>query len=152
SNYFCAFATGSTYGSANAGLSPLDLVKLRPLMEQTSGRPEVTIALIDGPVAGNHPHLAHAQMREVSPHSGSACARTDSAACIHGTLVAGILIASRDSSAPAICPNCTLLVRPIFSESTSPGTRMPSSTPEELGAAIIECVSAGAQLINLSAA
>jgi len=29
---------------------------------------------------------------------------------------------------------------------------MPSSTPEELGAAIIECVSAGAQLINLSAA
>jgi hypothetical protein len=36
-------------------MDPLDLVKLTALMERTSGSPEVTIGLIDGPVAMNHP-------------------------------------------------------------------------------------------------
>ena len=31
-------------------MTPLDLVKLPPLMDRTSGSPEVTIGLIDGPV------------------------------------------------------------------------------------------------------
>jgi hypothetical protein len=33
---------------------PLDLVKLTPLMARTSGRPEVLVGLIDGPVARDH--------------------------------------------------------------------------------------------------
>ena len=71
---------------------------------------------------------------------------------MHGTFVAGILCARRGSTAPAICPGCTLLVRPIFPETTSRNEPLPSATPEELAAAIIECVDAGARLVNVSAA
>jgi hypothetical protein len=39
-------------------MTSLDLVELTPLINRTSGRPEVTIGLIDGPVAMNHLDLA----------------------------------------------------------------------------------------------
>ncbi len=131
---------------------PLELVKLTALMERTSGNPEVKIGLIDGPVATQNPDLASENLREI-PGSGSAmCTQADSSACLHGTFVAGILSARRKSSAPAICPGCSLLVRPIFAEVTTGGEQMPSATPDELAAAIIECIDAGARVINLSLA
>lgn len=74
------------------------------------------------------------------------------AACLHGTFVAGILSAKRNSPAPAICPNCTLLIRPIFTEAASGREPMPSATPQELAAALIASIDAGARVINLSLA
>ncbi len=68
------------------------------------------------------------------------------------SFVAGILFARRNSTAPAICPNCTLLVRPIFAEATQGIETMPSTTPEELATAIIESVDAGVGVMNLSVA
>jgi len=55
---------------------------------------------------------------------------------------------------PRTCnlPQLTLLIRPIFAETTRGREHMPSATPLELAAAIIECIDAGAQLINLSLA
>lgn len=133
-------------------MSPLDLVKLTALMEHTSGRPEIMIGLIDGPVAMDHPNLAVENIREISGKLRGVCTIANSAACMHGTFVAGVLSAKRNSPAPAICPNCTLLVRPIFAEATSPNGQMPSATPEELAAAITDCIEAGARVINLSVA
>jgi subtilisin family serine protease len=75
-----------------------------------------------------------------------------SAACLHGTFIAGILSAKRISVAPAICPDCTLVVRPIFPETTSGSESMPSATPQELAAAIMDCLNAGTRVINLSLA
>jgi subtilisin family serine protease len=75
-----------------------------------------------------------------------------SPACKHGTFVAGILVAKRGSAAPAICPGCTLLVRPIFLETDSGNGHMPSATPQELASAIVETIDAGARILNLSAA
>jgi hypothetical protein len=46
-------------------MDPLDLVKLTALMERTGGSPEVTIGLIDGPVAMDHPELASQPIREI---------------------------------------------------------------------------------------
>jgi subtilisin family serine protease len=132
-------------------MNSLDLVKLTALMELISGKPEITVGLIDGPVATNHPDLASENIRAVPGKSG-ACDQASSAACMHGTFVAGILSAKRGSAAPAICPNCTLLVRPIFSETVQEGGQMPSATPEELATAIIETVDAGARVMNLSVA
>jgi subtilisin family serine protease len=129
----------------------LDLIKLTVLMELTSGKPEIKVGLIDGPVAMNHPDLMGENIREVPGKSGT-CAQATSNACMHGTFVAGILFARRNSTAPAICPNCTLLVRPIFSEATQGIEPMPSATPEELATAIIETIDAGARVINLSVA
>jgi subtilisin family serine protease len=71
---------------------------------------------------------------------------------MHGTFVAGILSANRGSAAPAICPDCTLLLRPIFAESSLSHGQMPSATPEELATAIVDCIENGARIINLSAA
>src|SRR5260370_21606084 len=131
---------------------PLDLVNLEPIMELSSGRTETTIALIDGPVSTDHEDLANAKIREFPGHLRGTCARTNSAACMHGTFVAGILTARRGSEAPSISPGCTLLLRPIFGETTSGNRHMPGATPEELAKSIIDCVDAGANVINLSAA
>jgi subtilisin family serine protease len=129
---------------------PIRLVKLDVLMQRSSGVPDVVIGLIDGPVAMDHPHLARSNIHVTGSATG-ACSMAASIACQHGTFVAGILAGRRGSSAPAICPDCTLLLRPIFPESTD-NNGMPRATPLELAAAIRETVEAGARIINLSAA
>jgi subtilisin family serine protease len=133
-------------------MTPLDLIQITSLMERTSGGPDVKIGLIDGPAATQHPDLTSERLREIRGNNGAACTQADSAACLHGTFVAGILSARRGSQAPAICPNCTLLIRPIFTETASGREHMPSATPQELAAAIVECIDAGARVINLSLA
>jgi subtilisin family serine protease len=133
-------------------MTPLDLVRLTPLMKLTSGIVDVSIGLVDGPVVMNHPELASQYVREISGNGSSACTQIKSIACLHGTFIAGILSAKRGSEAPAICPGCTVLLRPIFAEATTGQAQLPSATPEELAAAVIECIVAGARCINLSLA
>src|SRR5438067_1343694 len=105
-------------------MRPLDIVRLTPLMELTSGRSEIAIGLIDGPVATNQPDLASENIRELTGKLQESCPQAKSMACMHGTFVAGILCARRNSAAPAICPDCTLLVRPIFVESVTQNGEM----------------------------
>jgi subtilisin family serine protease len=131
-------------------MNPLQLVKLEALMERTSGDPDVKIGLIDGPVITQNPSFLGESLRELPGINGARCNRTNSSACLHGTFVAGMLCAKRNSTAPAICPNCTLFIRPIFSETISGREQMPSATPQELAAAITECIDAGVRIINLS--
>jgi subtilisin family serine protease len=127
------------------------LVRLDLLMKLSRGRPEIVIGLIDGPVLMDHPDLESKHIR-FAGQSGFACSLSDSIACRHGTFVAGILFAQRGSPAPAICPDCSLLLRPIFPERDSSNGQMPSANPGELAAAIVEVVEADARIINLSAA
>jgi subtilisin family serine protease len=133
-------------------MNPLDLAKLTPLMQLTSGRPEVVVRLIDGAVLQSHSELAGSNIREISGGQNSQCVQASSAACIHGTFVAGILCGKRNSIAPAICSNCTLLIRSIFAETTLGSEQMPSATPADLAAAIIESIDAGARVLNMSVA
>src|SRR5258705_11197753 len=111
-------------------MTPLDLVRLTPLMDRTSGRPEVTIALIDGPMVMDHPELANQHVREIPGNGSGTCTQANSTACLHGTFVAGMLSAKRASAAPAICPNCTRLVRPIFAGPKAANGRMPTTRAE----------------------
>lgn len=133
-------------------MNPLGLSQLIPLMERTSGSPQIRIGLIDGPVLIQHPDLAAERFQEIPGDNGATCTHADSAACVHGTFVAGILSARRGSRAPAICPDCTLLIRPVFTETTSGHESTPSATPQELATAILDCIEAGARVINLSLA
>lgn len=133
-------------------MGPLDLVKLTAVMERSSGSPDVKIGLIDGPVVTDHPDLAGEHLREIPGNGGATCTRANSTACLHGTFIAGILCAKRGCPAPAICPKCTLLIRPVFAEEITGREQMPSATPEELAAAISDCIAAGARVINLSLA
>jgi subtilisin family serine protease len=119
-------------------------------MQRTRGRPDLRIGLIDGPVAFGHPDIEGGNLREIPGKNGATCARADSLACRHGTFVAGILAAKRGSGAPSICPGCTLLVRPIFAETSSVDGQIPAASAAELAEAIGDCVEAGARVINLS--
>jgi subtilisin family serine protease len=131
-------------------MNPFDLVNLTPLMELTSGRPEIVVGLIDGAVLQKHPELVGANIREISGELSGQCVQASSTACVHGTFVSGILCGKRNSTAPAICSNCTLLVRPIFAETALGSEQMPSATPADLAAAIIESIDAGARILNMS--
>lgn len=133
-------------------MSSVDVVRLPELMKLGEGNPEVSVALIDGPVTLDHPDLAETYVRQIGGKVQGSCTRSNSLACTHGTFVAGILSARRGSVAPAICPGCTLLLRPIFGETTSSDAQVPSASPEELAEAVVESVDAGARVINLSSA
>lgn len=128
-----------------------DLVRL-PLLERTCGIPEIKVGLIDGPVVLDHPDRRKDCIQEVRGKSGGGtCSVPTCAACKHGTFVAGILLAKRGSTAPAICPGCSLTIRSIFPETNSGDGQMPSATPQELASAIVETIEVGARIINLSA-
>ena len=129
----------------------LSLVGLSALMRLSTGRPEVVIGLVDGPVALAHADLAGTAIRELPGKASGGCSKANSVACLHGTFMAGILLAKRGSPAPAICPNCTLLAYPIFADAPD-NKEMPSATPEDLAAAIFTCIEAGARILNLSLA
>ncbi len=66
--------------------------------------------------------------------------------------MAGILPAKRGSLAPAISPKCTLLVRPIYRETPTGGAQLACADPDGLAAAILDCIEAGARILNLSLA
>lgn len=121
-------------------------------MDFTGGHSEIVIGLIDGPVARNHPDFSGANIREIPRTLNGSCTLADNVACLHGTFVSGILSSNRRSLAPAICPGCTLVVRPIFPETTTGKGYLPSATPQELARAIVDCVKAGARVLNLSVA
>jgi subtilisin family serine protease len=123
---------------------PLEMIGLPALMALGTGYPEVSVGLVDGPVARGLPDLAEAR---IHPLGAGACGPSGGDACAHGTFLAGVLVATRGSPALAICPGCTLLVRPIFRDATGA-----AATPGDVARAIVECVDLGARVINLSAA
>jgi subtilisin family serine protease len=131
----------------------LRLVGLPALMQSGVGAPGIMVGLIDGPIALNHADLVSDNINVLEQSGGGACTKPESAACTHGTYVAGILHAKRDSYVRGICPGCTLLVRSIFSEAkeASADNGLPNATVEELVAALREMIDAGARVINLSA-
>jgi len=130
----------------------LDAVGLSPVMARTSGSPEIRTALIDGPVDVYHPDLSAENIHVIPGPLRGACFDAGSVACMHGTFVAGVLVARRGSVAPAICPGCSLLVRPIFSERTPDGEIIPGASAEQVADAIVEVTNARARIINLSLA
>ncbi|MBZ3906441.1 S8 family serine peptidase [Streptomyces griseiscabiei] len=152
---------------------PLEQTGLARLMARGAGRPEIVVAVVDGLVALGHPGLAGRHLRVLPGGTGDrggqgdvACRPTgNDASCRHGTYVVGLLGADRTSRPPGICPGCTFLLRPIFaaghvtgrpSAPAMPATpavpATPAARPEDLAAAIVECVDAGARVLNLSVA
>ena len=114
------------------------------------GSERVPIAMMDGPITADHPDLAGAAISEVGGGPAPRCRHPGKTACLHGTFVAGILVAGRGSETPGICPGSPLLVRPIFSD--APDGSSPTASTREAGRAIADCVKAGARVINMSSA
>jgi subtilisin family serine protease len=126
-------------------------------MAVSTGIPDIVIGLIDGPIDFGHSAFRGSNITAVKDSQYAACRSAESIACIHGTFISGMLCARRDSYAAAICPNCKLLVYPIFSDEKNEVIKtrnsgfLPSTSPRELSNAIIETVDAGAKIINISA-
>jgi hypothetical protein len=95
-------------------MGPLDLVNLTRLMERTSGRAEIKVALIDGLVGMKHPDLAAGNIREVPGKLAGACSRASSAACMHGTFVAECCARSGARMLPPFAPVVPCLYRPFL--------------------------------------
>jgi subtilisin family serine protease len=141
-------------------MDPLRQTSLLAMMNILSGNPDIKIGLIDGPVDYTHSAFQGSRIRAVKGSQLIECKRASSIACRHGTFVVGVLCAKRGSTAPAICPGCTLLIRPIFKDQTHHDknsnkkhneiVQFPSASPEELSDAVIEVVDSGARIINLS--
>lgn len=125
----------------------LTQTRLTALMSRTHGHASVRIGFVDGPVDLGHPELARESLHPLT--ASASCADLTSPACVHGTFVAGILSARRASGAPGICPGCTLLVRSVLEDGNRAGP-MPSATPTAVAQAIVDCLLAGARVINLS--
>jgi subtilisin family serine protease len=133
-------------------MDPLELTKLNLLTNISNGSQEVAIGLIDGPIDTDHPALQKVNIRTIGRSSAGTCKRNDSLACIHGTFIAGILCAERGLKSPGICPNCKIILNPIFAEPSSNNTsnEILKTTQSELAKAIQETINAGARIINLS--
>jgi subtilisin family serine protease len=138
-------ATPTTTAPANALHA---LIGLAPLMAASQGLPSVTVAVIDGPIDRGHPALAEARIDLLS---AAPCDAPGGAACRHGTFIAGLLAAARSDQTAGICPGCRLLVRPVFGGKES-DIAAHGAQPEELAAAILQAIAAGARIINLSLA
>jgi subtilisin family serine protease len=106
----------------------------------------VVVAVIDGPVS-SHPRLSALTTLRTDVDDPAAGGR-DTA---HGTFIAGVLAASRESASPGLCPGCSFLSLPVFTADTAAAERI-STTAARLAAAITMCVDSGAHVINLSVA
>lgn len=126
--------------------NPLQLINLQELAAVTSGSPEIAIAIIDGPIDTTHPAFDGTNLQAAAQPG---CQSVTSLACYHGTFVAGILGAQRSSEAPAICPDCSFFLRPIFCEEIG-SQACPEVTPQDLADALQEALGAGVKIINLS--
>ncbi len=115
---------------------------LNRLWKLTTGRPDVRIAVLDGPpdkasVAQSHP----IENGRIVPHG----------VVEHATLVQSIIAGSSDLVVPGIAPGCTVLSIPIFEQPASPNLQ-PSCSQARLAGAICSAVADDANIINISAA
>ncbi|TYB46255.1 S8 family serine peptidase [Actinomadura chibensis] len=132
-------------------MDSLSLVGLGPLLERSAGNPGIGVGIVDGPVLTGHPGLWGARIVGTPGGHEAACVRPGHPACVHGTFVAGILAARRDSGAPAICPECTVYAHAVFTDHSG-NERTPAAAPDDLATGILACAAAGARVVNVSPA
>jgi len=140
-------------------------------MELSSGSRKIVIGIIDGPIDFTHNDLQEAHIRTINKSQLSECQNVDSMSCLHGTFITGMLCSKRGSVAPAICPECDIIIHPLFKDdginnnnnnninsnrkafnynSTSMNKYIPYATVKEFTHAIADVIKAGAKIINLS--
>jgi subtilisin family serine protease len=105
----------------------------------------VVVAVIDGP----YDAAALSRVLAYAPVSlaGGTCGVSPNSACDHGTFIIGLLGAREDAMIPGLCPDCRLIHVPLFIDMSAPWASV-----DELATAIVQAVTAGARLINLSLA
>uniref|UniRef100_UPI004056C4FF PatA/PatG family cyanobactin maturation protease n=1 Tax=Candidatus Electronema sp. TaxID=2698783 RepID=UPI004056C4FF len=106
-----------------ASVAPLP--GLKELWAETTGSPEVLIAVLDGPADLSHPCFAGASLSSLGEDSSAG----SGTAAQHGTHVASVIFAQHTQSAEAvqgIAPGCAGLLVPIF-DNKEDGSIIPCS-------------------------
>lgn len=121
-----------------------DLPGLRELWSETTGVPEVTVALLDGAVDICHPALRGAKLHLADPLGRAKV--DDDFVRGHGTAVAGLLFGNHAGTLKGVAPGCRGLVIPIYRVVN----RRMSCSQADLATAIREAVRLGADVVNVS--
>lgn len=115
------------------------------LWDLTLGTPDVTIAILDGPIDQSHTAFHGCNIEQLPGVISTAS--PDGPSGQHGTHIASILLGRHGSEVHGIAPECRGVVVPIFHD--SPAGIVPCSE-EELARSIQVAADAGANLINVS--
>jgi cyanobactin maturation PatA/PatG family protease len=116
---------------------------LRGLWAETLGDPTITIALLDGPVAFDHPCFTGALL-ESMPTLVSGVAGNGRLSA-HATHIASMIFGQHGGPVLGIAPLCRGLILPIYSDDDQG-----SSSQMDLARAINQAVDLGANVINIS--
>lgn len=123
-------------------------VGLAPLMARSQGRPEVVVAVVDGPVDWDHGALQG--VRHVAVEAGRVPRGTVGPDTEHGTFVVGIMAARRGAGAPGLCPLCAFISSTLYGVGVPDQDRRANA--ESLARALSDCVQSGARIVNVSSA
>lgn len=119
------------------------LPDLKHLHEDSLGDPGIVIAILDGPVALDHPALQGARLRPLGTLVSDPAGMGPMSR--HGTHVTSLIFGQPGSDVLGVAPRCQGLVVPVFGE--SPRRRLPQL---DLARAIEQSAEEGAHIINVS--
>ncbi len=121
-----------------------DLPGLPELWSETTGVPDVTVAMLDGAVDICHPGLRGAKLQLADPLGRAQV--DDPFVRGHGTAVAGLLFGNHAGTLKGVAPGCRGLLIPIYRVVN----RRMSCSQSDLAIGIREAVRLGADVINVS--
>ncbi|MGF1591215.1 MAG: PatA/PatG family cyanobactin maturation protease [Pleurocapsa sp.] len=122
------------------------IVGLKELWQETLGKPDVCVAILDGQVAKSHSCLANAKLTQIETLVSDRVEQGQ--ALQHGTHIASIIFGQHNSSVKGIATNCRGLIVPIFTNGDG-GSLAPCSQID-LARAIVQAVQHKANIINIS--
>jgi cyanobactin maturation PatA/PatG family protease len=123
-----------------------DLPGLQSLWDQSLGDPQITIAILDGPVDQSHPCFNGAKLTLLPTLVSGEANR--GFASQHGTHVASVIFGQHESKVRGIAPGCRGLIVPVFTEGRE--DKLVPCSQIDLARAMTQAVEAGANVINIS--
>lgn len=115
---------------------------LSALWAETKGLPEVSVAVLDGPVELKHDCLKTARIKQLDDLNNGAVRS------FHGSFVTSLIFAHHQSPVQGISPNCTCLLKTLYHEK-SDGSLM-SCSQADIAQAIFDALENHADIINIS--
>jgi subtilisin family serine protease len=121
----------------------LQTLGLDVLWQLTRGHHQIKVAVLDGPVATDHPCFAGARLTR-PPTMVDEPASADGVMSRHGTHVVSVLFGQPGGPITGVAPGCEGLILPVFSD------RRPGLSQLDLSRAIRQALDLGAHVINIS--
>jgi len=130
-----------TVVQAGAEMAFAEIDGLTELWSQTLGAPEISIAVLDGPVDFTHPSFRGARLTRL--HTLVPGDADCGAMSTHGTHVTSLIFGQPNGPVHGVAPHCRGLVAPVFQD----GHRL---SQLDLARAIEQAVQEGAHVISIS--